>query len=383
MTVYGNKIKCYITASGLLSTIIILICCTNAWAATRTKESAANNSQTFVTYKYIDPMTNLQVFSMLVPKGWKVEGGVTWSADPALPAQSSFRFYNPNGSEEVNFFPTRDYFWTDNRMFLTTNPAGTYRFGTLVAKPIGLHEAFIKTIIPGAKRSMSGMTIVKEEKVPELAQLAMGVATQGVNASAEAGKIRITYGEGGRQMEEEFFSAVSQFVINMPATGTGGGYFINYWYMDYTFSFRDQKGRLDTNTKLYQTMIYSVKFNQKWVAKMVNYKEALAQKYISNIKAIGKIGQMISEAGSQMREDQLQAWEARQEVNDKIARNFSDQILGVERYNDTRAGTEVELPAGYDNAWANDLGEYIVSDSPGYNPNLDSSQHWEQLEPAR
>lgn len=130
-------------------------------------------------------------------------------------------------------------------------------------------------------------------------------------------------------------------------------------------------------------MIYSIKFNQQWVAKFVNYKEMLAQKYISSIKAVGRIGQMISEAGSQMREDQLQAWEARQQVNDKIVQNFSDQILGVERYNDTRAGKEVELPSGYDNAWANDLGEYIVSDSPSYNPNLNSNQHWERLELAK
>ena len=38
---------------------------------------------------------------------------------------------------------------------------------------------------------------------------------------------------------------------------------------------------------------------------------------------------------------------------------------------------------GYDNAWANDLGEYIVSESPSYNPNIESNQHWEQLTPAK
>ena len=63
--------------------------------------------------------------------------------------------------------------------------------------------------------------------------------------------------------------------------------------------------------------------------------------------------------------------------------NFSDHIRGVERYNDPRAGKEVELPAGYGNAWANDLGEYIVSESPSFNPNIHSNQHWEPLTPAR
>jgi hypothetical protein len=126
-----------------------------------------------------------------------------------------------------------------------------------------------------------------------------------------------------------------------------------------------------------------MKLNQSWVAKVVNVKEMLAQQYIKGIKAVGQMGQMIAQAGSQMREDQQQAWEARQQVNDKIAQNFSDNIRGVERYNDTRAGKEVELPSGYGNAWANDLGEYIVTDSPSYNPNTESNQHWEQLELAK
>jgi len=355
----------------------------NVSVAARAKEGGAANTQTFVTYKYIDPMTNMQVFSMLVPKGWKVEGGVTWSADPALPARSGFRFYNPKGSEELNFYPARAYFWTNNQLFLTTNPAGTFRLGTLVGKPVSLRRAFTETIIPGADRKMDGMEIINEEKVPELAELAKGEAAQGVNAAAEAGKMRVTYKENGRQMEEEFYAAVSQFVINMPASAMSGSYYINYWYMDYVFSFRDQKGRLDSRAKLFQAMIYSIKFNQNWVAKVVNVKEMLAQRYIQGIKAVGQMGQMIAQAGSQMREDQQQAWEARQAVNDRIVQDFSDNIRGVERYNDTRAGKEIELPAGYGNAWANDLGEYIVSDSPSYNPNLDSSQHWEQLEPAR
>ena len=382
MTANRHFIRFGIIVTALFLGAVLSVCSKNDDAAIRGKSNSAANRQAFVTYKYIDPMTKLEVFSMLVPKDWNVEGTITWSADPALPAQSSFRFYNPNGYEELNFFPTRAYFWTDNRLFLTTNPAGTVRLGTLVGRPVSFHNALTQTIIPGAKRNMSGLTIVKEEDVPELAELARGEPTQGVNASAEAGKMRIAYTEGGRQMEEEFYAAVSQFVINIPATG-GGSYYINYWYMDYAFSFRDQKGRLDANTKLWQTMIYSVKFNQKWVAKVVNVKEMLAQRYIQGIKAVGKIGQMVAEAGSQMREDQLQAWEARQAVNDKIVENFSNQILGVERYTDTRAGKEVELPAGYDNAWANDLGEYIVSDSPSYNPNLESNQHWEQLELAK
>ena len=78
--------------------------------------------QTFITYRYTDPMTNMEAFRLLIPKGWHAQGQITWSANPALPAQARFRFSNPTGNGEFNLFPTQAYFWTNNRLFLTTNP---------------------------------------------------------------------------------------------------------------------------------------------------------------------------------------------------------------------------------------------------------------------
>ena len=337
---------------------------------------------TFVTYKYIDPMTGMEAFRLLIPKGWKAEGKITWSANPALPAQSRFRFYNPNGNEELNFFPSQAYFWTNNRLFLSTNPPGSLRFGTLVMRPVDLKTAFTKSIIPRMRAGISGIRVLEEKPVPELAKIARGESAPGVRSFAEAGKIRIQYGSG-RPMEEEIYAAVSQFVTDIPGSGLGGSYFINYWYMDYVFSFKAEKGGLTPRSKLFQTMIYSVRVNPRWFAKVVNVKEMLVQRAIKGIKAVGRIGEMVARAGSEMRADQMRAWEQRQQAQDRIAQNFSDYVRGVERFHDPLAGKEVELPAGYGRAWANNLGEYIVSDSPSYNPNIGSNLHWQELPPAK
>ncbi|MGB4223468.1 MAG: hypothetical protein WBJ54_06585, partial [Syntrophorhabdus sp.] len=56
------------------------------------------NAQFFVTYRYTDPMTGMEAFRLLIPKGWQAQGQIAWSANPALPAQARFRFWNPNGS---------------------------------------------------------------------------------------------------------------------------------------------------------------------------------------------------------------------------------------------------------------------------------------------
>jgi hypothetical protein len=63
----------------VLSIVLILfssLCSKNAWPADGGEGHSKSNAQTFVTYKYIDPMTGMEVFRMLIPKGWKADGDV-------------------------------------------------------------------------------------------------------------------------------------------------------------------------------------------------------------------------------------------------------------------------------------------------------------------
>jgi hypothetical protein len=344
---------------------------------------AIGNAQVFVTYKYTDPMTGMEAFRLLMPKGWQAQGQIAWSANPALPAQARFRFFNPNGSGEFNLFPTQAYFWTNNRLFLSTNPPGSLRFNTLVKSPVDLQTAFTRIIIPYARKGVTGLKSVKASEVPELANIARGQPVQGLRSFARGGKMRIEYQENGRPMEEEIYAAVSQFVTELPGSALGPGYFINYWYIDYVFSFKAQKNGLDSQAKVFQTMVYSMKVNPRWFAKVANVKEMMVQKIIRGIKEIGRIGDMVAWAGSEMREGQMKDWERRQQANDRIVQNFTDNIRGVERFNDPLAGKEVELPSGYGRAFANNLGEYVVTDSPSYNPGVGSNLQWTELKPVR
>jgi hypothetical protein len=57
-------------------------------------------------------------------------------------------------------------------------------------------------------------------------------------------------------------------------------------------------------------------------------------------------------------------------------------MRGVESYA-TPGGSSVELPGGYEHAWTNGLGEYVVTDSRFLNPNDFASGNWERLERGR
>ncbi|MEO0124450.1 MAG: hypothetical protein ABIL69_10670 [candidate division WOR-3 bacterium] len=363
--------------------LFVFVICSGSDDTKTSKTKNPPKMQKFVTYSYNDPLAGIEVFRLLIPGDWKAEGAINWVAVPALPAKVNFRFYDTKSRAEFNLFPAQDYFWTDNQGFLYTNPPGSLRFGTPVAQPIDLHTAFTRVIIPKFRGGVSDLKIIEEKEVPDLAKLAKGPPAEGVTALAEAGKMRIEYTENGKEMEEEFYAAVSQFIINLPGSYYSPGYYINYWYIDLIFSFRAEKGKLDAQTKLFQTMLYSLQVNPQWYAKVANVKEYLAQLVIQNIQATGRMSQIIAQASSEMREDQQRAWEYRQGVNEKIAQNFSDYIRGVDQYYDPFAEKRVELPTGYKNVWSNNLGEYILTDDPNYNPNVGSNLNWQEIHLAR
>jgi hypothetical protein len=75
----------------------------------------------------------------------------------------------------------------------------------------------------------------------------------------------------------------------------------------------------------------------------------------------------------------MESYTERQKVYDRLSDNFSQNIRGVDAYYNSVDQKSVELPAGYDDAWCNALGDYIVSEDPNFNPNEHSNQTWHRM----
>lgn len=104
-------------------------------------------------------------------------------------------------------------------------------------------------LIPDIRGKAAGLKIEKETPLRDFEELAKGNPERGVHTTAEAGRLRIVYKEYGRELEEELFASVSQFVTQLPPSGMRSGYCINYWFIDNVFSFRADKGCLDMNSQ--------------------------------------------------------------------------------------------------------------------------------------
>lgn len=366
----------------ILNFILISILCFYLQVQSQqNKKTQPQKSITFKTYKCIDKEgIGIEAFRMLIPAGWQFEGGIKWTLqNPAMPAVADFKVKNPNGNEEFQVFPKLAFYWTNDQGLLYTFPVGSNYLGNEVRQPVEPIEALKNIVIPRYIKNASNLKIIKEENIPEFAKLVGGESQnqQGVNITAKGGKIKIEYTKNSIPLEEEIYGLVVVFTYSMPTmVGVMNSIF---WAVDYIFSFKSAKGKLTTNTKLFQTIAFSFKINQQWFNKynqVVNY---LVQNQIQQIKTIGQISKIISQTSNEISDTITQTYNKQQKVYDEIGENFSQYIRGVDEYYNPLEKTSVELPTGYNNVWANNLGEYVLSEDANFNPNISSNKNWTKI----
>jgi hypothetical protein len=316
-----------------------------------------------------------------MPVDWVFSGGIIWMLDnPGMPGTAAIKLSNPKGTEEFELFPNQAFWWTTNQQMLYINPVGSKYFGCEVRPQMDAMQALHQVVLPRFRGNVGNLKIITEQTVPELTQLIKSTQKSqgGIIPNADASKVRIEYTDNGRPMEEEIYAAVESYAF--PIQSWGGINYNTNWTVDYIFSFKAEKGKLDAAAKIFQTIIYSFKVNPNWYNKYVQLVEYLIRQQIQQIHSVGELSRMLSQTSDQIREENMQSYYEREAIHDKISDNFSQYIRGVDEYYDPNLGHAVELPSGYDNAWSNPLGEYIISDNPNYNPNVGSNLNWQPLE---
>jgi DNA-directed RNA polymerase subunit RPC12/RpoP len=322
--------------------------------------------------------TGLELFNMLLPSGWQFEGGCRWLQDnPGMPAVVAFQITNPDGAEMFSVLPNINLTWNNSPMAGMGHPIGSHYFGAEVRPPMGVGQALRELVVPRNRSTVEGLQVLTEEPQPDLPRLVKSEAPIS-GGSADGGKLRIHYSIQGRPYDEDIYGVVELF--RAPIASMFGPSEILIWFVDYLFAFRAAPGLLDATMDLYKVMLASFQLNPKWYAACKSIAQYMAQRQIQHIQNIGQIGQMYAQTGTQMRQQSLNDWYARQQTYDRLSTDWSREIRGVDAFFDPHRQEVVELPCGYGQAWANNLGEYILSGDPNFNPNLDSNLHWEPMQ---
>jgi hypothetical protein len=325
--------------------------------------------------------TGIEAFRMLIPKEWVFEGGIRWILDnPGMPATASLRVRDTSGGAEFEVLPNQPFFWTDNQMHRRMFPAGSRYYGNEVRPPVGPGDALRKIVLPRFRNGVRGLKVIKEEHLPDLAKtLGVGVKVQpGVAASADGARIRIEYDRKGTRYEEEIYGVVESY--GFPIHSMYGTFTNTVWTVDYLFSFKAGKGRLDSMATLFKTIVSSFRVNPQWYNKYTQVVEYLIKAQIRQIHSVGELSRIISRTHNEISEEMTRSFEDRQAAYDRISEKFSQQIRDVDAYYSPVEGRSIELPGGYRQAWTNNLGDIVLSEAEDFNPNIGSNQNWQRME---
>jgi hypothetical protein len=152
-----------------------------------------------------------------------------------------------------------------------------------------------------------------------------------------------------------------------------------YWNALQLHSMRAEQGRLDGQTRLMQAMVSSARINLQWYNGYRQVWQMWQQNVMQSIRNARALSRYIAGINNEITAMNRQAWEQQQAAQDRMSRRFSEYVRGVDTYRNPVTSQNVALPGGYGRAWTNRLGEYIVSDSQSFNPNLGTSGEWQPM----
>jgi hypothetical protein len=320
-----------------------------------------------------DRLSRMNAFRMLIPRGWRLRGGVVWDLRYANPASAIMQVHAPRGPEALELYPLYPHMWDTQGIF--GFPEGSLYLGHFVQRPMNATAYLERAVIP-AFRGRLGPRVVQRQRLPNVARMYTQRAKKlgtGLRTTYDAARVRIAYRQGGQSIEEDFYALVN-YISQAPFLPTRVT-----WAAESLFSFRAARGRLNRSQGLLQAMNASIRLNLRWYAGYLHVQKAWIDGQIQAIRAAGALSRAIARANDEITDSIRSSYRTQQESSDRISEAFSERIRGVETYRNPFESRDVQLPSDYSQVWASARGEYAFSNDAGFNPNVGSTIEWRLL----
>ncbi|HXJ81491.1 MAG TPA: hypothetical protein VMS64_22775, partial [Candidatus Methylomirabilis sp.] len=150
-----------------------------------------------------DPgINNIEAVSLLIPTGWKADGGVQWFPDYSILANLLLRVGDPQTGAVIEFLPVQNFTWL-KQMAVPMAP-GTNYMGNILWQPIGDIPRFIQTFyMPKAMTRLQSARIVGGGELPRVA--AAVAQSYGGQSQVKSARVRYEYTQNGQPWEEDVF----------------------------------------------------------------------------------------------------------------------------------------------------------------------------------
>ena len=325
------------------------------------------------------PMTAARI---LVPSGWRTEGGVRWAARPCQePATFEWSATSADGSAGVALYPAETW------------AAGSTGSGDCMP---GTYETVRAYLEANVQRRVRGARVLDYRARPDLLeankayfdgqiQLISQRSGTGARAWADAGEILYAFQQNGAGDARPRVDLRDVLRSSELANPLGGAPLWNLSAGSFgVFSAYAQDGRLDiANTEAIRK---SVKRDIAWTPRASEDQGAngAARSTCARL-ASGRHSSSRAAQRSRKRRSRRTRWRrvitptsaargsssSTSATDDRMQRERIEAIRGVETYHDPVEGGSVQLDNTFDHAWrVNNQNAYILTNDPNFNPGL-------------
>jgi hypothetical protein len=337
-------------------------------AAGLAQAAEAADSLRFSRLSVTDPgMNGIEAVSLLVPAGWRAEGGIQWFPEFSVQANLLLTVSDPKTGAAVEFLPVQNFTYLTH--MVVPMPRGANYLGNILWEPVPDAAPFVQRFyLPGALRHLQGGRLAGSAELPGVAQAV--AQAYGGQSTVRAGRVRYEFSRDGRPWEEDVYVTLAFTPFPL---GT-------LWGVHGAHSFRAPKGELDRLTPLLSTVVNTVRPTPQWYGGYRYVQQLFQNRMQQGIADAGNLSRRIAQNSEEIRQMFADSYRERQASQDRIARSWSEAIRGVETYRDPYAGSAVELPSGYRDVWVSRRGEYLLSNQAGFDPNAGDTTEWQRME---
>ena len=325
----------------------------------------------FVRVGINDPgINNIEAISFLVPQGWRTSGGIKWFPDYSILAVALVKVSDPATGAEIEYLPTQNFTWLTNAV-VPMRP-GTNYLGNIVCQPItGFPQLVQGLYAEQAAPQLRGMRPASQEDLPKIAQLVS--ANYGGQSQVKAQRLRYQYQRNGQPWTEELY-------LTAVYTNWQGG---TLWSVTSAYSFRAPSAQFSRVQPMMAASVGSLRMSQDWYSGYMYVQKLFNDRMNQSIKNAKALSDTITRNSEEIRQMFADSYKQHNESQDRISQNWSEYIRGVNTYDNPFESRPVELPSGYDNAWVNARGEYMLTNQAGYDPNVGDTTEWRRMEQQR
>ncbi len=367
----------------------------NPSAAPAQSAAAAKDYVLLERVRFLDKMgfdQPVEAFSLLLPSGWKSEGGVTWKSINACRGEmitGSVRAESPDGKLSFQMLPARSFGFSDDPMLRQTLLATAQAGGCGVNQPFSAEQ-----YVEGFARLDLGATASNIQRDERRAEWTRQLDEQ-ANASARQFGLdhtqETTFARGNIAWPDKsagiLEAGVTNVIMRHPNLLTGGFTTQSTTMVFYCVLVRYPTGREEEARKLLALATNSHRVNPVWNQAKEQFLTQLGNVEhagrMERIRLMGEQSQAYARAQSDASDRSMRSWERRQDAQDQQHERFVKTIREVETWSDGDNG-RVELTSGFSHAWSRGDGSYILSNDPNFNPSsVFQDQAWKAMSPTR